>query len=41
MRWAKAMEKEGLANPPPSVLDKFPIDDLMSAGSERQKKYKH
>jgi len=41
MRWAKAMEKEGLANPPPSVLEKLPIDELMSADVERQKKYKH
>ena len=41
MRWAKAMEKEGLAKPPPSVLEKLPIDEFMSADVERQKKYKH
>ncbi|MGE4064266.1 MAG: AbiV family abortive infection protein [Rhodospirillaceae bacterium] len=41
MRWAKAMEKEGLAKPPPSVLEKLPIEELMSADVERQKKYKH
>jgi AbiV family abortive infection protein len=41
MRWAKAMEQEGLAKPPPSVLEKLPIEELMSADVERQKKYKH
>jgi AbiV family abortive infection protein len=41
MRWAKAMEKEGLAKPPPSVLEKLPIEDLMNSDIERQKKYRH
>lgn len=41
MRWAKAMEKEGLAKPPPSGLEKLPIEEFMSADVERQKKYKH
>lgn len=41
MRWAKAMEKEGLAKPPPSVLEKLPIEDLMNSDAERQKKYRH
>jgi AbiV family abortive infection protein len=41
MRWAQAMEHEGLANPPPNTLERLPIDDLMNTDAERQKKYKH
>lgn len=48
MRWAKAMEQEGLATPPPSLLERLPADSLASdlvgglrGDAARQKKYKH